>query len=349
MVNIVRQNYVKNKKKFYEIECQLKKQLGCNVDINHVGSTAIPKMSGKNIIDILIGAKNEQEFEELKFKLIKLGYYASDSSKTDEYQFFASTKEETKAGDIHIHLVLLFTERYNEFILLKNYLLKNKEESKKYSNYKRQILKLNGKERSAYRDKKSKFVNDLITKSKSNKNYNMPLSITMIRHGENIYDDSLENDLLPLSKLGKKQAKWAQKILDGDFDIIISSPSKRAKMTSYIIGSGLDFIQDFRLIERGWGNKNRDGKETDIEARQRFKDLLDDIYIKYSGKKILLVAHGSLIKLAQDVIEQKIMMRDSVDNCSIIKYERKKTSNQFDVKKSISPFTEKFTTNKKEN
>ena len=52
MVELEKQNYLENKKMYKEIESNLKKQLGEFVPIDHVGSTAIPDMCGKNIIDI---------------------------------------------------------------------------------------------------------------------------------------------------------------------------------------------------------------------------------------------------------------------------------------------------------
>ena len=74
-----------------------------NIPITHVGSTAIPNMYGKNIIDILIEAKNGEEFNKISKILINEGYISSDKSKTEIYQFFASKKEETVSGDIHIY------------------------------------------------------------------------------------------------------------------------------------------------------------------------------------------------------------------------------------------------------
>jgi len=336
MVEIVRQNYSYNKKKAKKIILELKKHISEEVTITHVGSTSIPKMSGKNIIDLLIGVKNSEDFNDVAKKLINIGYFPSEHSKTNEYQFFASRVTETQNGDVHIHLVKLYTDRYNNFILLKNYLLKHPEVAKEYVKYKRQILKYNGTDREDYKKIKSEYVSKLIQNARRDEKESSLSSIILVRHGENVYNDKLQNDLLPLSKLGKKQAMWAKEILNESFDIIISSPSKRAKQTASIIGNGLDFIQDYRLIERGWGNKLQDGKETDSEAKLRFKDFFDDISKKFAGKKVLMVFHGSLIKIAQDVIEGIVVQRNSVDNCSIIQYSKLRGKDM--LKLLASPF-----------
>lgn len=342
MVNIVRQNYKKNKSKFNKIKRELKNNLG-NVPIYHVGSTCIPKMYGKNIIDILIGVVNLKELKKVSIKLKELGFYISEASRTDEYHFFASTKEETKSGDIHIHLVIINTNRYEDFLILKQYLLSFPNIAQMYSQHKKYILNNISDKREDYKDIKSKYVTKLLNEAREfNK---LPLSLTMIRHGENEYIDNVENNLLPLSEAGKKKSEWASKILKNDFDIIISSNSKRALETAKIISPRKKIIEDIRLIERGWGNEMHDGTETDDEARERFKEFINEIIYKYYNKRVLLVFHGGLMKLAQDVIENQILKRESIDNCNIIKYTRCSQNNNFVShffisKGTIKPFEE---------
>ena len=164
MVELKKQNYLKNKLLYKKIYKCLRKDIDKNIPIDHVGSTAIPNMYGKNIIDILIGV-DENEFDKVKNIIKKNGYYAS-VRKNNIYQFFASTKEETKSGDIHIHLVIKDTDRYKEFLILKKYLLKNKKEAKNYSNLKRKILNDGINNREEYKSIKSKYVSELIERAK---------------------------------------------------------------------------------------------------------------------------------------------------------------------------------------
>lgn len=166
MVELFNQDFLKNKEIFENIKQQLILVLGKNVCIEHVGSTAIPNMVGKNIIDILVGAENSIQFESFLNLLTKNGYYPSLKSKTDIYQFFASKEEETTTGDIHLHLVIKNTDRFNEFILLRDYLLKNKKEAEDYSNFKNEILSSGKTYRNEYRKIKSEYVTSLIKKSK---------------------------------------------------------------------------------------------------------------------------------------------------------------------------------------
>lgn len=166
MITLVKQDYLKNKKLYNDVESQLRDALDLSIPITHVGSTAIPDMYGKNIIDILIGAQNLEQFEEITEILKRKGYVASQKSRDEIYQFFSSVAAETTSGDVHIHLVISNTDRYREFIILKDYLLQNKNEALNYSNLKKEIVNNGITDRKEYKAIKSEYVTKLIARAK---------------------------------------------------------------------------------------------------------------------------------------------------------------------------------------
>lgn len=167
MVELHKQNYEKNVAFYKTIETKLRKRIMEEIPIDHVGSTAIPFIEyGKNIMDIAIGAKDEKQFEDLKAILVDEGYVPSEKSRDEIYQFLSSTAAETGEGDIHIHLVIMNTERYNEFIILKKYLLHNANEAKAYSDFKVKILDLGTTDRKEYKRVKSEYVTNLLNRAK---------------------------------------------------------------------------------------------------------------------------------------------------------------------------------------
>lgn len=168
MVKIVKQDFEENKRRYNKLVKKLKIKLPNEVQITHIGSTAIPNMYGKNIIDILIGVKDVNQFVEVGKILKDIGFIASAKNKDKDYQFFVSTSQETKEGDVHIHLSIINTNRYKEFILIKEYLLKNEDEAKKYSNFKREISK-DEIERKLYKRIKSEYVSELLERAKIDK------------------------------------------------------------------------------------------------------------------------------------------------------------------------------------
>lgn len=142
--------------------------------------------------------------------------------------------------------------------------------------------------------------------------------IYFIRHAENTYDNNLKNDDLPLTKRGKKQCIYMSKILNDNFDYIYCSTSLRAFETARLITNSNNICKDNKLIERGWGNNN--GLETDYEAKVRIEKFIEENIINKENKRILIVTHGSLMRLIQDVIEENCMERNRVYNCTSINY-----------------------------
>ena len=97
MVSLVKQDYNKNRKLYGKVEKALRSELDESIPINHVGSTAIPSIIyGKNIIDVLVGAKDKEQFEQIMEILVKDGYVPSQKSKDEIYHFFSSIAGETR-------------------------------------------------------------------------------------------------------------------------------------------------------------------------------------------------------------------------------------------------------------
>ena len=132
MVELVRQNKKVNDKLYNGVVKEIRKKIGKTYPINHVGSTALPNMYGKNIIDILIGVEDVDDLNKITQELIDMGYCPGKNISNNVCRFFANTYEETKSGDIHIHVAIKSTERYEGFIILRDYLLENKKERQDY-------------------------------------------------------------------------------------------------------------------------------------------------------------------------------------------------------------------------
>lgn len=157
--------------------------------------------------------------------------------------------------------------------------------------------------------------------------------LILVRHGENEIDFNKENRLLTLSEEGIKQAKKVRDILEGKIDVVISSTSLRSMLTALLIAPDKNIICDNNLLECGWGNKMHDGSETDLESFIRVKTVFEKYINLYPDKRILMVFHGSLMKLAQNYIENKSFdyERDSVDNCDTIFYSKEGTKKYIKV------------------
>ena len=152
------------------------------------------------------------------------------------------------------------------------------------------------------------------------------MKITFVRHGETDLNRPIRKmqgiTNYDLNENGIKQAQTTRdKLADGEFDLIITSPLKRAKHTAEIINEkkNIPLICDDRIIERNYGNlegelfkedycnlnydfESINGEQTDAYLA-RLKDFLSDIKQKYNNKKILVVAHNGVIGVISCLLE----------------------------------------------
>ena len=150
--------------------------------------------------------------------------------------------------------------------------------------------------------------------------------VKFIRHGETDLNSPIRKmqgiSDYDLNINGVNQAQITRdKLSKENFDIIISSPLKRAKHTAEIINEfrNIDLIFDDRIMERNYGQL--EGKEYNIEYcnldydfesiggesiqnyKARLNDFILDIKKKYSDKKVLVVAHNGVISVISCILE----------------------------------------------
>jgi len=145
-------------KLFRKEKRKLIKALGNNVVIEHVGSTAIPGLGGKGIIDIAIKTPKSKA-SRYKDILKKLGYKTSLKHPEDNRRIFLQRKirYSGKERRVHVHLTLK-KKFWDTFIIFRDKLNKNPELIKEYENLKRKAVKIARGDGQAYRDYKSKFL-----------------------------------------------------------------------------------------------------------------------------------------------------------------------------------------------
>lgn len=136
-----------------------------HVKLEHVGSTSIPGLGGKGIIDIAIRTPKNKIIEFTK-KLGKLGYKQTISHQdTRSSRFFQRIiRGNGKERRIHVHLVLN-QSYFNTFTAVRDYLKTHPEETEKYAELKRRAVKFAKGDGKKYRAYKNKFLEKLTKKS----------------------------------------------------------------------------------------------------------------------------------------------------------------------------------------
>ena len=120
-------DWVKN---FEDLKLEIGKGLiGLEYQIEHVGSTSVPELDSKPIIDIDISYKNETEFEKIKSQLIKIGYHHNGNQGiVDREVFKRNVKSANGILDSIIHHLYVCpknSKALERHILCRNFLRKN--------------------------------------------------------------------------------------------------------------------------------------------------------------------------------------------------------------------------------
>ncbi len=132
--------------------------------IEHVGSTSIPGMKAKPIIDIAVVVKKLKSDNEYIEILKNAGYeYRDDNAVKGEHLF---EKVKNNLTTHFIHVIEKDSTRWLNYILFKEYLLENKDEIKKYIELKEKLSVKYKDDRERYTKLKNDYIINIINKKK---------------------------------------------------------------------------------------------------------------------------------------------------------------------------------------
>lgn len=136
--------------------------------IEHFGSTAIPGLSSKPIVDMLVEVSSLKEVKKtIVPALAKAGYDYFWRPEIDKPPMYAWFIKRNKKGERthHIHMVEKDSKLW-ERLFFRDYLRKHPEEVKKYEQLKKTLSKLHPNDREAYTKGKTDFVVSVTKKAK---------------------------------------------------------------------------------------------------------------------------------------------------------------------------------------
>jgi GrpB-like predicted nucleotidyltransferase (UPF0157 family) len=141
----------------FEVEAQqLRRALGPNLRvIEHVGSTAIPGLAAKPIVDI---AASVESFDHLDIGALEvLGY--RNVSRFDEA---LPNRRYFTRGDYHLHVYEQEHEEFMDYVRFRDYLRTHPEDAELYEQLKLRLASEHPHDREAYEAGKAPFVERLI-------------------------------------------------------------------------------------------------------------------------------------------------------------------------------------------
>ncbi len=138
------------------------------IDIQHVGSTAIPNMLAKPIIDIQIAVDSLPAIKQAAIAILKTqGYVYWEEDPDPEKMFFV--KGMPPYGEKrthHIHIIEPKADRWKSRIIFRDYLIKHPEAAHEYEQLKMKLAEEHTHNREQYTDAKTKFINTILDKAR---------------------------------------------------------------------------------------------------------------------------------------------------------------------------------------
>lgn len=138
---------------------------GFGCEIEHVGSTAVPGIPAKPILDIALGCPPKTDPLSLKPRLEELGYlYCGDYGDAGGHLFVRGTEA---VRTHHLHVVALQDDQWTAYLALRDLLRSDAKSRQLYAAAKQTLARRFKDDRKSYTDGKAATVQQLLLKARS--------------------------------------------------------------------------------------------------------------------------------------------------------------------------------------
>ena len=144
---------------FKEEKIRLKNTLG-NLEIYHIGSTAIPGLTAKPIIDILVGVYKEHDLDALIPKLESLDYQYKGEEGVKGRYFFVKGPENKRL--FYLHAFPVDDVEYQRILKFRDKLRSDASLRDEYESLKIKLANLYPDERKKYTSGKNEFIKKVV-------------------------------------------------------------------------------------------------------------------------------------------------------------------------------------------
>ncbi|MEM7373940.1 MAG: GrpB family protein [Bacteroidota bacterium] len=153
---------------FHQTREQLLHALGDHVmDIQHIGSTAIPGIPAKPILDMAMAIAQKDALKEILPTLEALGYeYRGDAREDGGHLCVLNIEAEVRSQ--HLHIVLHSDPQWKNYLHFRDTLLAHPELKEEYMHLKQSLASRFPHDRKAYTSGKHEFIQAVLT-TKSNR------------------------------------------------------------------------------------------------------------------------------------------------------------------------------------
>lgn len=139
-------------------------------DIQHVGSTAVPGLAAKPVIDIMIGVRSLEDADKhCVYRIKELGYDYIQRYEVDTPQRRYFQKTSPQGVRTHqIHLVEINSDWWQRHLLFRDYLRSHPQAVKEYESLKRSLAKVHT-DTNEYANAKTAFIREIEKRARDEK------------------------------------------------------------------------------------------------------------------------------------------------------------------------------------
>ena len=135
------------------------------LSIHHIGSTAIPNIKAKPIIDILVEVKKIETIDEFNDRMLQGGYQPRGENGIPGRRFFIKNKGATRTHNVHMFQT--GNPEIERHLNFRDYLIAHPEEAQAYSNLKEELAQKFPKDILNYTTGKDEFIKKIDNKAKT--------------------------------------------------------------------------------------------------------------------------------------------------------------------------------------
>jgi GrpB-like predicted nucleotidyltransferase (UPF0157 family) len=131
------------------------------VDVQHVGSTAVPGLPAKPILDIAAAVATFDAMPELMRRLTDAGYrYRRDAGDAGGHLFVVESSPDIRT--IHLHVVEHGGSQWRDYLRFRDVLRHRPAIRKRYAELKRDLARTCGDSRELYTASKADFIREVL-------------------------------------------------------------------------------------------------------------------------------------------------------------------------------------------
>lgn len=141
---------------------------GSSAKIEHVGSTSVPGLAAKPIIDVIVVVADEREVPAAIDRLVSVGYVHGGDLGVPGREAFAESSDRSGLAYHHLYLVVRGSDAHLDHIEFRDHLRTHPEAAARYEARKLEVAHLiTSASRQAYVDAKAGVVQELLAEART--------------------------------------------------------------------------------------------------------------------------------------------------------------------------------------